>query len=564
MPLSVSTGYASLTGRRERNEDYVGLVAADGVELDTKGMLLAVADGVSGSAGGREAAEYTVRGLLADYYATPDTWSVPLALDRVLNANNRWLMAQGAAHRELGGMATTLSALVLRGARYYAAHIGDSRIYLLRGGQFARLTSDHVWDRPDMRHVLSRAIGLDAHLAVDYTEDHLQAGDAFVLVSDGVWEPLGDRAMRDLLAQHDDCQAAAEALAEAALARGGQDNASALVARVQHPGAERLPESQAGSARLPLPPRAKPGHAIDGFEVLEILHDSRATLLYKVRQRTSGQLYVLKTLQPALQGDAEQCARLVAEEWLGRRVLSHYFPQVLPLAPAERNALYYVMSYHEGATVQARLDQGAHFAIADAVGLGIRLAKGLGALHRLDILHRDIKPANLHLGADGKLRILDLGVAQNGGAVRDAGEGVPGTPSYMAPELLAGEAASAESDLYAAGVTLYHLLTRRYPYGEVEPFQHPRFGDAMPPSRYRPDIPRWLDLLILKAVARDKKLRFETAEELRIALERGEHRPVLPMPHTPLAAREPLWLWRSLAIASLVVNLLLLYWLLLR
>jgi protein phosphatase len=564
MPLTVSTGYASLTGRRERNEDYVGLVAADGAELDTKGMLLAVADGVSGAAGGREAAEYTVRGLLADYYATPDTWSIPLALDRVLNANNRWLMAQSAAHRELAGMATTLSALVLRGARYYTAHIGDSRIYLLRDGEFVRLTADHVWDRPDMRHVLSRAIGLDAHLAMDYAEDHLQAGDMFVLVSDGVWEPLGDRAMHDLLARHDDCQAAAEALAEAALARGGQDNASALVARVVDPGTARLPESQAGGRRLPLPPRARPGHAIDGFEVVEILHDSRATLLYKVRQRAGGQLWVLKTLQPALQGDAEQCARLVAEEWLGRRVLSHYFPQVLPLAPAERSALYYVMSYHEGATLQARLDQGAHFAVADTVGLGIRLAKGLGALHRLDILHRDIKPANLHLGADGKLRILDLGVAQNGGIVRDAGEGAPGTPSYMAPELLAGESASAESDLYAAGVTLYHLLTRRYPYGEVEPFQHPRFGDAVPPSRYRPDIPRWLDLLILKAVARDKKLRFETAEELRLALERGEHKPVLPLPRTPLAAREPLWLWRSLAIASLVVNLLLVYWLLLR
>ena len=390
MPLTVSTGYASLTGRRERNEDYVGLVAADRTELDTKGMLLAVADGVSGSAGGREAAEYTVRGLLADYYATPDTWSIPLALDRVLNANNRWLMAQGAAHRELAGMATTLSALVLRGARYYTAHIGDTRIYLLRNGRFARLTTDHVWDRPDMRHVLSRAIGLDAHLAMDYAEDHLQAGDVFVLVSDGVWEPLGNRAMRDLLARHDDCQAAAQALAEAALAQGGQDNASALVVRVANPGAPRLPESQAGGTRLPLPPRARPGHAIDGFEVVEILHDSRATLLYKVRQRTSGQLWVLKTLQPALQGDAEQCARLVAEEWLGRRVLSHYFPQVLPLGPVERSTLYYVMSYHE--VRRWRVSTRRAFAVADAVGLAIRVAKGLGALHRLDILHRDIKP----------------------------------------------------------------------------------------------------------------------------------------------------------------------------
>ena len=271
MPLTVSTGYASLTGRRERNEDYVGLVAADGAELDTKGMLLAVADGVSGSAGGREAAEYTVRGLLADYYATPDTWSIPLALDRVLNANNRWLMAQGAAHRELAGMATTLSALVLRGARYYTAHIGDTRIYLLRNGRFARLTTDHVWDRPDMRHVLSRAIGLDAHLAMDYAEDHLQAGDVFVLVSDGVWEPLGDRALRDLLARHDDCQAAAEALPRRR-SQGGRTTPAPSGARAES--GRDAARSQAGGSVCP-PPRA-PGHAIDGFEC-RILHDSRAT-----------------------------------------------------------------------------------------------------------------------------------------------------------------------------------------------------------------------------------------------------------------------------------------------
>ena len=564
MPLTAVTGYASLAGPREHNEDYLGLVAATGDELETKGMLLAVADGVSGGSGAREAAEYTVRGLLADYYATPDTWSVHLALDRVLNANNRWLIAQGAAHRELAGMATTLSALVLRGSRYYTAHVGDSRIYLLREGGLARLTADHVWDRPDMRHVLSRAIGLDAHLVVDYAEDHLIAGDVFLLVTDGVWEPLGEAGMRELLLQQRDPQAAAQALTDTALARGGPDNASALVVRVQAAGAAGLPERLASIKRLPVPPRAKPGSAIDGFEVLDLIHESRATLLYKVRQRSTGQLWALKTLQPALQGDAEQCSALLAEEWLARRVVSHYFPQVLPLAPQERNFLYYAMSYHEGATLQARLDQGAHFPVADAVGLGIRLAKGLAALHRLDILHRDIKPANLHLGADAKLRLLDLGVARDGGEAGEETGGAPGTPSYMAPELLAGEAASVQSDLYAAGVTLYHLLTRRYPYGEVEPFQHPHFHDPIPASRYRRDVPHWLDHLLAKAVARDRTLRFETAEEFLLALERGEHKPLAPLPRTPLMAREPLWLWRSLAIVSLVLNLLLAYLLLVR
>ena len=154
MGLQVSTGYCSHAGPREANEDFCGMATPSGAELGAKGVIAAVADGVSGGRGGREAAEYTVRGLLADYYATPDTWAVPHALDRVLNANNQWLLAQAVAHRELAGMATTLTALVLRGRRYVLAHVGDSRAYLWRDGRLARLTSDHVWDRPDMSHVL--------------------------------------------------------------------------------------------------------------------------------------------------------------------------------------------------------------------------------------------------------------------------------------------------------------------------------------------------------------------------------------------------------------------------
>lgn len=82
MPLSVSVGHASRAGLRERNEDFVGMVTPSDPELSTKGLTAAVADGVSGNEGGREASEYTVRGLLADYYATPDTWPVTQALDR--------------------------------------------------------------------------------------------------------------------------------------------------------------------------------------------------------------------------------------------------------------------------------------------------------------------------------------------------------------------------------------------------------------------------------------------------------------------------------------------------
>ena len=84
MALVVRFGHSSLTGKRERNEDFVGIVSPTGIELAQKGYLCAVADGVSGADGGREAAEYCVRGLVTDYYATPDTWEPLTALDRVI------------------------------------------------------------------------------------------------------------------------------------------------------------------------------------------------------------------------------------------------------------------------------------------------------------------------------------------------------------------------------------------------------------------------------------------------------------------------------------------------
>lgn len=555
MPLQVAVGHSSLTGPRERNEDFCGVVTPTDSDLENKGVLAAVADGIGGHRGGREAAEYTVRGLLSDYYATPDTWAVPRALDKVVCALNRWVIAQAARDSELSGMATTLTALVLRGSRYVCAHAGDSRLYLLREGRLSRLTADHLWDHPELKNVLARAVGLDAHLLLDFGDGELEVGDRFLLLSDGVWGVLPDGRLGEVLLAQPDAQNAAAALTSLALAQGGQDNATAVVVDVLAlPPANRRDSLEQG-ARLPLPPRFRVGQEIDGLAVEEVLHDSRETLLYRVRDVQSGQRMVLKTLRPELDGDAEAATALLLEEWRARRVVSPFFAQIVPAG--QRSCLYFLMSWHEGASLQKMLDAGQHFTVADAVQHGIRLMKGLAALHRLDIAHRDIKPDNLHLGVDGRLRILDLGVALSPGEASSPAGGSPGTPSYMAPDLFAGAPAEMAHDLYAAGVTLYHLLTRKYPYGEIEPFQTPRFGDPLPATRWRPEIPEWLDNVLQKAVARDAKQRFETAEEFLLALERGASRPVGRPPATPLLTRNPRTVWRFVAVASLLLNLLL-------
>lgn len=555
--LELQVGQASLTGPRERNEDYCGVATPEGIDLENKGALLAVADGIGGHKGGREAAEYTVRGLLADYFATPDTWGVPRAIETVATALNRWVIAEANRNAELSGMATTLSALVLRGRRYYTAHIGDSRIYCLREGQLKALTVDHVWEHPELNNVLSRAIGLDPRVLLDFSDGDLAVGDRFLLVSDGVWGALPDALIAEVLLDHPDPQAAATALTSLALAQGGHDNATAVVVDVHSLPPVGLRDSLESAASLPLPHKLKVGHGLDGYVVEEILHDARETLLYRVSNPRNGQQLVLKTLQPCLAGDSAAASALLMEEWRARRVVSPAFPQVVPTE--QRSCLYYLMTWHPGASLQSRLESGQHFPVGEVVGWGMALLKAVATLHRLDIVHRDIKADNIHLGMDGVLRLLDLGVAVSPGELKDdVPVGAAGTPSYMAPELFSGAAPATAYDLYAVGVTLYYLLTRKYPYGEIEPFQSPKFTEPVRPTRWRPEIPGWLENILLKAVAREARDRFETAEEFLLALQRGANRPIAAPPRQPLIQRNPLQTWKLLAGLSILLNFVLL------
>jgi protein phosphatase len=559
MSLKFSTGQSSLKGPRPRNEDYVGLVTPAREQLSVKGAIIAVADGVSGNAGGGEAAEMTIRTVTTDYYATPDTWEPLVALDKVLTAANRWLIAQANANSDMAGMATTLSLLLLRGQRYYGAHVGDTRIYLYRYGLLQQLTTDHVWDRPDMRHVLKRAVGLDQHLSVDFIEGELRPDDVFIVMSDGVWGALDEKNLQKALTLYDDPALLCNYLTRTALEKGSQDNCSAVAIRVAELGEDTLSELIASGRNLKAPDKLNVGDVLDDFEVVEPLHESRASLLYKVRHVQTRQMFVLKTLQPLFAEDKDTCATLLNEEWLAKRVVSQYVPQVFPVSVERRSKLYFILSWHEGATLQERLDNGHHFTMAGVAKIGIDMMRGIGALHRLNIIHRDIKPANVHQASDQRLRILDLGIAISSGIGKIDAMQNPGTPSFMAPELFAGEVANASTDIYAAGVTLYHLLTRKYPYGEIEPFQHPKFGEPVPPSRYRPDTPYWLENIILKAVARNPESRFETAEEMLLALEYGELKPILAPARTPLVARARFVKWQWIAIFSLMLNFLLIY-----
>ena len=554
MALQLTFGEASAIGPRAENQDAIRVVTPAPALAASKGYLFALADGVSQCADGGLAARATLQALALDYYATPETWAVTQSLDRLLVAHNRWLQANGGGQPLL----TTLSALILRGRRFTLAHVGDCRAYRWHQGGLERISEDHVWEQPGMQHVLKRAMGLDQHLVVDYLDGELRAGECFLLVSDGVWATLGDNGIQQILRDEQDPQAASRALVSAAHLAGSQDNASALLLRVEALPQSDLADTLAQLQHWPLPPKLREGQSFEGWQIERLLAESRQSLVYRVRDAQSRR-WLLKTL-PASRADEPQAGpALLLEEWFLRRVAGRFFAEVHPLP--QRQHLYYVQREYVGQTLDEHLRLSGPLGLPEWLDIAPRLIKALGMLHRRNILHRDIKPENLLWGDDGELRVLDFGLAYCPGLSRDEANELPGTPSYIAPEAFAGATPNAQQDIYSAGVTLYHLLTGHYPHGEIEAFQHPRFGTPTPASRYRPDLPSWVDDSLNRALNADPKLRYETAEEWLLTLEQGERKALSSRPR-PLLEREPLLVWRSVALLSLLLNLALLLWLL--
>ncbi|TXI33935.1 MAG: bifunctional protein-serine/threonine kinase/phosphatase [Aquipseudomonas alcaligenes] len=550
MALQLSFGEATATGPRTENQDAIRVVTPAPALAASKGYLLALADGVSQCADGGLAARATLQALALDYYSTPETWAVAQSLDRLLVAHNRWLQAGSGGQPLL----TTLSALILRGRRFTLAHVGDCRAYRLHGGQLERLSEDHVWEQPGMQHVLKRALGLDQHLVVDYLEGELREGERYLLVSDGVWSTLGDAGIRRLLLDESDPPAACQALVAAAHLAGSQDNASAVLVQVEALPDNDLADTLAQLQQWPLPPKLREGQDFEGWQVERLLAESRQSLVYRVRD-AQARRWLLKTLPASRHDEAQAGAALLLEEWFLRRVAGRHFAEAHALP--QRQHLYYVQREYAGQTLAEHLRLSGPLGLPEWLDLAPRLLKALGLLHRRNILHRDIKPENLLWCDDGELRLLDFGLAYCPGLSRDEQHVLPGTPSYIAPEAFAGAAPDRQQDLYAAGVTLYRLLTGHYPYGEIEAFQHPRLAKPAAPSRYRPDIPAWLDDCLLRAVAASPGERFETAEEWLLVVEQGERQALNVRPR-PLLEREPLKVWRGVALASLLLNLILL------
>lgn len=545
----VAGGHASERGVRPDNQDFAGIYSATELERMHHGMVAAVADGVSGAKGGRVAAELAVRALIDGLYVQPDTIGAAAAAHRVMAPFNRWLVAMGRSET-MAHAATTFTACILKGRKGHVLHVGDSRAWHFRDGRLTLLTQDHTRSHPDQRHVLYRALGIEERLRLDHHEIALAEHDRLLLTSDGVHGSLSARRLEKLLGARNSADADAAAIVEAALAAGSQDNATAVVLDVVS-----LPaighDSVAGDiGRLPILDPPVEGESVDGFRLDTLLSDGRYTRLFRATDTASGQTVAIKFPKPALLSEVGARLAFTREILVGSRVSSPFVGDVIAVPQERQTRLYGVQPFHEGQTLEQRLAEP--MSLEDGLRIAIGLTRAVAALHKLDIIHRDIKPENVILLADGGLKLIDLGVARLPRIDEFAASEIPGTPSYLAPEMFTGNRGDERTDIFALGVTLWRIFARRYPYGEIEAFSRPRFRKQEPPSSFRPELPAWLDSTLMRAAAVDPDERFADVVELLRALEGGAAVARVNQRFVPLIERDPARFWQVVSLVLLV------------
>lgn len=569
-PLAFSC--ATSRGRRARNDDACAVCTPGGAEGRYRGALAAVADGVASAEAGGEAARAAISGFLSDFYSTPETWSIKQAASRVLHSLNSWLYRQGGGSSEIRqGWLTTFSAVIFKGASAHLIHIGDSRIYRLRQNPKGEsdlecLTRDHSRALSPGRTFLSRALGMDAHIEIDYRCEPLQNGDIFLVSSDGIHDFLPLEVIGEILRESGD--SAPQALIDAAMSAGSGDNLSAAVCRIARVAPPDDTDLLQHSRQLPFPPDLRPGNLLDGYLILQELHASPRSQLYLARDTDSGrdgekgELRAIKTPSPNFSDDPTYIESFIAEEWTGRR-LDH--PGIVRVYPPkkERRFLYHALEYVDGQNLRQWMQLNPSAPLEKVREMVAQLVSALRRLQRMEIIHGDLKPENIMLSADGRLKLIDLGGATPAGLqehLRYREETTPGSKNYAAPEYFFGDSASHRSDIFALGVITYELLTGGYPYRE-------RFGSLhyqlksyagmqyIPACERRADIPDWVDGALRRACSADPRQRYPALSEFVHDLQSPNPVFVNTEP-TPLMERNPLLFWQLVALLLLLSHLL--------
>jgi serine/threonine protein kinase/serine/threonine protein phosphatase PrpC len=564
--LSVTVGQYSDKGRKDSNQDFHGVYIPKEPQLSAKGIAIAVADGISSSEVSHIASQAAVTGFLEDYFCTSEAWSVKKSVQKVLTASNSWLYTQTRQSRYCydkdRGYVCTLSAMVIKSTTAHIFHVGDTRIYRLHDHDLEQLTEDHrLWISQEKSY-LSRAMGMDSHLEIDYQTITLNKGDIFVLVTDGVYEFSNPRLVAEIIRKAEmDLGAAAKTIVKEAYEHGSHDNLTIQIVRIEslpNPSANELYQSL---TELPFPPILDARSQFDGYIVLRELHSSNRSHIYLAKDIETQAQVVIKTPSIDLRGDPAYLERFLMEDWIARRINNAH---VLKPCPHSRkcNFIYVATEFIDGKTLKQWILDNPQPDLETVRGIVEQIAKGLRAFHRLEMLHQDLRPDNIMIDITGTVKIIDFGSTRVAGIMEMSTpichSDILGTAQYTAPEYFIGENGTWRSDIFSLGVIAYQMLTGKLPFGaevakcKTKVAQKRLLYDSI--HYLRREIPVWVDEAINKAVHPNPYKRYEDLSEFIFDL-RHPNKAFLSKSRLPLLERDPVLFWKLLSLCLLIINI---------
>lgn len=576
--LKVTFGGHSIAGIKKKNEDAFAayLPSSKGINR-LKGITACIADGVSCSEHAQLASQTAVTHFIDDYYSTPESWTVQTSAARVLSSLNSWLYHHGKHdYQPQNGAVTTFSAAIFKSRTAHLFHAGDSRIYRLRDGGLEQLTTDHSTNGSRGQTYLSRALGMDSHLEVDYIRAELEQGDLFLLTTDGVHDVL----VRDELIQatkilslepqpskdpHSGSvlETMATTIVSQALSQGSEDNLSCLLVHIEQLPVEDINDLHRKLTQQTIPPVMKPGMTIDGYQVQQVLYSGTRSHLYLVTHPDHNDRFVLKAPSSNFSEDAQYLEGFMREEWVGRRIDNKGVMKILPKNEKSK-FLYHLCEYIEGQTLRQWMYDNPQPSLEKIRAITQGIIQSLRAFQRLGMVHRDLKPENVTIDKNEQIKLIDFGTVQVSGLNEISSplsEECPvGSVDYIAPEYLMGQRGTYRSDLFSLGVIVYEMSTGTLPFKLSNTHrQTPKnFGawQYRSAQEYRPDLPLWLDLSLEKATSPHPTKRYSALSEFYTDLCTPNQTMVNKRVHSPFLERDPVRLWKMVSALLLIIVIL--------
>ena len=280
------------------------------------------------------------------------------------------------------------------------------------------------------------------------------------------------------------------------------------------------PEGRRPAASPDAPPEQRPYQRVAKFELIERLGEGAMGVVWKAYDSVLRRYVALKMLPPTA-GKTRAARDRFLTEARAAAVLQHpHIITVYDLGEAEQQ-LYIAMELVEGSDLSDLIGQRAPLALERKLDIVIDLLEGLHYAHQRGVIHRDVKPSNVRIGADGRVKLMDFGIARLQSAEAPDSAAIAGTPNYMAPEQITNGPVRPATDVFAAGGLLYELLTYRRPF-EAESLQGVLYRvltqDPEPLRALAPSIPAALERVVNKAMQKAPEDRYDSAAKLRQAL----------------------------------------------